>query len=160
MRGIDHKGRRSWCLDGLGARLQFLNSRVCGLNPDTGSNYSIDGVTPGLGFLKKQRPWPFTVHCTISSVHQMVIEKNFYMLCVIAWCAVVSRETLVKHCNLYLHLQPDEFSKYLSLTENFWESYSDNSTSHLNDDTLLCGLTIDSIVQNFVFFSRGTNLKI
>ena len=26
--------------------------------------------------------------------------------------------------------------------------------------TLLCGLTIDSIVQNFGFFSRGTNLKI
>ena len=26
--------------------------------------------------------------------------------------------------------------------------------------TLLCGLTIDSIVQNFGLFSRGTNLKI
>ena len=64
----------------------------------------------------------------------MVIEKNFYVLCVIAGCAIVSHETLVKRCNLYLHLQPDK--KYLSHWEFVWESSSDNSTSHLNDDML------------------------
>ena len=79
-----------------GARLQTLNSRVRGSNPD--SIYSIDWVFPGLGLLHTQQPQPFTVHCTISSVHRMVIEKNFHVVFVIAWCAVVSRETLVKRC--------------------------------------------------------------
>ena len=42
-----------WSPNGLGVRMQTLNSRVCGPNTDSGSIYSIEGVIPGLGFLKK-----------------------------------------------------------------------------------------------------------
>ena len=72
------------CLDGLGTWLQTLILNVRGSNPDVGSIYSINRVIPGLGFLQKtQWPWPLAFHCTISSDHWMVIEKNFHMLCVI-----------------------------------------------------------------------------
>ena len=45
-----------------------------------------------ISVLHTQQPWPFAFYCTISSVQRMVIEKNFHILCVIAWCAVVRCE--------------------------------------------------------------------
>lgn len=85
--------------DGVNARMVLL--------------YSLNGVIPGLEFLQKPsnlgHSWFTAQSWLISSVHRMVIEKDFHVLCVLVWCAAVSHETLVRRFNplwQYLVLLP------------------------------------------------------
>ena len=85
------------CPDGLGEALGTYNSSS---NPIAGSIYSFDGDIPGLGFLHSGCDLSHNLlllnlghlrfTAQISSVHQVVIRAEIHVLCVLAWCAVVS----------------------------------------------------------------------
>jgi hypothetical protein len=82
--------------DTLWVRLRTLNLRKRGLNPDKGSICSFDEDSFNLS-LSKNPADPRLSRKQHNKLPTDSYKRQFPVLCFIVWCAVVSREKLVKH---------------------------------------------------------------